>query len=329
MTDSTLAQIRALSAAADPVELRARITQITGSPETGASVSEINPKTTGSLDAPANIPVEAETVAPYLATKAPIYIDLFHDDRKMEVIRAYIGGRQTGLYERSELRDPVIIQNPDGTQTIHIWSEKRIIPWVAIRVRAYSEVVIKDGAFEETGNPFYDVLVLSPAGQKIIKRMPAEDAANITKVLNAASELGLTEPQVYDTTHVRNMLRVLGATDCKVETEVLVGGWVDTARGATFIEPLGTTSESGISQDYRVTVEGADRYMGTTGISIANANKTLDAWFKIMPGRRDLAIAGLSAVMAAVLGMKRRTTLYIAAQHGSGKSVYFTCLMPW
>lgn len=283
-------------------------------------------------DTPATVfvaPEQANSAAPYILAKKPVYIDLARDDKRGEMVRAYLGGPKTGLYERERLTKPVVVQRADGTQETVEWSESVIVPWVAVKIRGYSEVVIRDGEFSETGNASYDVLVLAPHGQKVIRRMPAADAANIAKVLDAASSLGLPEPEAYNITRVRNMLRMLGAADCPMETEILVGGWADTEDGASFIEPLGTTTEHGVSEKYRVKVEGADRHIGVTGISTANATETLRRYFAVAPDRLDLTLAGIASVMASCIGLKRRTTLYLAAQPGSGKSVMLTVLMAW
>lgn len=272
-------------------------------------------------------PVHATEVLPYIATKRPVYIDLSSAESgtSATVLRAYVGGPRTGLYERTRLPAPVTLENGE----VHEWSEKRLIPWVAVRTRAYTEVVIKDGQFAETGVALFDVLVISPTGSRTIRRMSANDAANIGKVLDSAATLGLPEPEVFHTTAVRNMLRTLGATEAPLETEVLTGGWVDIDGHAAFIEPMGTTYATHISDDYRVKVEGADRWMGSTGASIENAAETLAAWFAITPNRPDLAVATLSTIMASVLGLKRRTTLYIAAQPESGKTVLLGNMMTW
>lgn len=272
-------------------------------------------------------PIQATEVLPYIATKRPVYIDLSSSEGSVAstVYRAYIGGPRTGLYERTRLAAAVTLPNGE----VHEWSEKLIIPWVAVRTRAYVEVVIKDGQFAETGVALFDVLVISPTGTRTIRRMAANDAANIGKVLDSAATLGLPEPEVFHTTAVRNMLRTLGASEAPLETEVLTGGWVDLDGRAAFIEPLGTTYATHINDDYRVKVEGADRWIGSTGASIENAAETIAAWFAVTPNRPDLAIATLSAVMASVLGLKKRTTLYLAAQPGSGKSVLLSSMMAW
>ena len=283
-------------------------------------------------DAPTTVvvaPERATSAAPYILAKKPVYIDLARDEKRGEVIRAYLGGPNTGLYERERLTKPITVKRSDGSEEVIEWTETVIVPWVAVKIRGYSEVIIRDGEFAETGNASYDVLVLAPHGQKVIRRMPAADTANIAKVLDAASSLGLPEPEAYNITRVRNMLRVLGAADCPMETEILVGGWADTEDGAAFIEPMGTTTEHGVSDKYRVKVEGADRYIGVTGISIVNATETLRRYFAVAPERLDLTLAGISSVMASCIGLKRRTTLYLAAQPGSGKSVMLTILMAW
>lgn len=299
------------------------------STETDLAIEELRALVQDSPTPVVIVPEQASSAAPYMLAKKPVYIDLARDDKRGEIVRAYLGGPKTGLYERERLANPVILQRADGTQEIVEWNESVIVPWVAIKIRGYSEVVIRDGEFAETGNASYDVLVLAPHGQKVIRRMPAADAANIAKVLDAASNLGLPEPETYNITRVRNMLRTLGAADCPMETEILVGGWADTEDGAAFIEPAGTTSEQGVSDKYRVKVEGADRHIGVTGISTQGAAETLRRYFAVAPERLDLTLAGISSVMASVIGLKRRTTLYLAAQPGSGKSVMLTILMAW
>lgn len=275
-------------------------------------------------------PVEATDVSAYLASKKPIYIDIWSDDKRDETLRAYIGGSKTGLYVRTKLPVPMEATLSDGTVERATHAEERIVPWVTVRTRAYAEVAFKDGQFEETGDASFDVLVVAPHGQRVIRKMPAADAASITRVLEAAATLGLPEPQVYHTVHVRNMLRMLGTTDCERETDAVTGGWVELPdEGAAFLEPQGTISESGVSAAYRVKVEGSDRFAGTKTISTDGADETMRAWFEVLPERLDLAVSSLGAVMASHLGLQQRTTLYIAAEPDSGKTMFLGALMGW
>lgn len=239
----------------------------------------------------------------------------------------------TGLYER------ITTKTADGKSKEFL---ERHTHWVAWRSEATSELVLTpEGKPVEAVENTYTVQLIHSSGRiheaRGLSGKDSSDAKIVLQKMNA----GVTLPVgVIPRRHMDNVLTAMGRYDGQEDKAQFTSTGILKQDGKYhYLQPAGSINADGITHDFTVsapagsdkdglrpamTATGFDRI--AEGAELAEAAKSVTAYFAISPERADYSIATLGALPAAVLPQSRRSSVVALAKPGIGKSIVLSAL---
>lgn len=240
---------------------------------------------------------------------------------------------ETGLYER------ITTKNAEGKGVDVV---ERHTHWVAWRSEATSELVLTpEGKPVEAVENTYTVQLIHSSGRiheaRGLSGKDSSDAKIVLQKMNAGVTLpvGLTPRR-----HMDNVLTAMGRYEGQADRPQFTSTGILKQDGKHhYLNPAGSINAAGITHEFTVSAPaGSDKdglrpAMTDTGFDriaegaeLAEAAKSVMAYFAISPERPDYSIATLGALPAAVLPQSRRSSVVALAKPGIGKSIVLSAL---
>lgn len=248
-------------------------------------------------------------------------------------------GKDHGLFKTVTIKDEA------GGERDCLVRVVDFVAWHSEKVEHKS--VYPNGEPYEIAPPEFTVQIATAAG--LTKSKAGFGAKEATKILDVLDELdsGSMMPEfANDDRKVVNMLRNLGKNDAqKVISEMHTEGWMKDENGThVFLAPAGSVNAAGAAGDQYV-VSGPPKsedgaltesamevgypVVPTTHAEIREAASALGAYFRIFPNSMHIAASTLGLQFATPLALRRRCSIGLLGNPGSGKTIVLSAAQAW